>query len=456
MNTTIAQPRCFKVSLGDLRPLWQLLAAPTTALSPYAALEARPPATDPAELAALAQDPALAQAANLLAAPQLKVECVIGGGSSALGYLTLCRRGDSPVVVATTPIGTDSLLVYSFADSISAGTWLARTLNTLPEFLAWDPATLESVAASPAPAHDLPSTLPLETLIYLFHAIDMYRAAVYRNLLQHLTVDEDLAVDAAEFDAALGRALQSGDIRWLLPAFHRLMPGLAACTLDPKPEHLDALSGLDIIGPVRANASAARQYRFGAAGQRLGLEFYRTWHGAVGISLSRADGVLPQSHFLAPTAFANHWFSLATDTLGHGMVEYAALDEGQLADRLRGLLDSPTSAPKPAPAPQPAAVSPPPTQPARHCPACQTPLAAGAMFCSACGTRAEPPAAEPARLACAHCHQPLEPGMRFCSSCGKPVAAPTPAAPTARRCPRCATVLDASLKFCTECGTRLP
>lgn len=453
MNTTSAQPRCFKVSLGDLRPLWKLLAVPTTSLSPYATLDARPPATEPTELAALAQDPALAQAATLLAAPELKVDCVIGGGSSALGYLTLCRRHDSPGVVAATPVGSDSLLVYNFADTAAAGAWLARTLNTLPEFLAWDPATLQSVAASPEPSHILPSTLPLETLIYLFHALDMYRAAVYQNLLQHRTVDADLAVDAAEFDAALGRSLQSGDIRWLLPAFHRLMPALAACTLDPKPEHLDALATLDIVVPVRGEAPAAPRYRFGETGQHLGLEFYRTWHGSVGITLTRTDGELPNSHFLAPTAFANHWFSLGTDSLGHGVVDYAALDDDRLAERLQRLLDTPAAAPQPAPE-RPSA-----TQPARRCPACQAPLAVGAMFCSACGTRAEPPAAEPAKPVCTHCRHPLEPDTRFCSACGTPVtapAAPKPVpTPTTRRCPQCGTELALVLNFCTQCGTRV-
>lgn len=78
------------------------------------------------------------------------------------------------------------------------------------------------------------------------------------------------------------------------------------------------------------------------------------------------------------------------------------------------------------------------------CPSCATANAAGAKFCTNCGTAL--PSAEP--HACSGCGTPLAPGARFCASCGRPVqsaeTAPDPAPPSPGSPPPAPTSLPAA------------
>lgn len=76
------------------------------------------------------------------------------------------------------------------------------------------------------------------------------------------------------------------------------------------------------------------------------------------------------------------------------------------------------------------------------CPSCQTANAAGAKFCSNCGTQI------PGAAACPSCKATLAPGSKFCSECGTNVSAKA-------ACPGCKAENEPSAKFCASCGTKM-
>jgi len=91
------------------------------------------------------------------------------------------------------------------------------------------------------------------------------------------------------------------------------------------------------------------------------------------------------------------------------------------------------------------------------CPACGTPNPEGTKFCSACGTKIEPPAPPaPAGISCASCGKALEPGAKFCPYCGAKTEspAPVPVEKTEQVCAGCGATLAEGAKFCTICGTK--
>jgi membrane protease subunit (stomatin/prohibitin family) len=73
------------------------------------------------------------------------------------------------------------------------------------------------------------------------------------------------------------------------------------------------------------------------------------------------------------------------------------------------------------------------------CPKCKTQLAAGASFCSSCGSKIA------AAIQCPKCNTTLPGDSKFCNSCGSPIGAPAV-------CAKCGTNLAAGAKFCGNCG----
>jgi ribosomal protein L32 len=113
-------------------------------------------------------------------------------------------------------------------------------------------------------------------------------------------------------------------------------------------------------------------YAFGEAGRLLGIEFLRTWWTAAALTLDLLEGNAirkDQRIFVAPTAVANHWFTVK-EVSGGAVVDCAPLTRLAMQQRLADLLE--TSAPEP---------------PAAFCPSCGEKIQPGARFCRACGYR---------------------------------------------------------------------
>lgn len=337
----------FHVHPDDVHPLCEgLLHARFVGLSPLLGITGASPTPRASAdaLRALAATPALQGTVAIVADPDLRVDVVIGGGSVAPAHVALVRRRevDAARVVGVSRAPGGGWLLHRFEDATAASRWLARLSSRIPEFVAWDADTMAEVAATVDQPRQIPAELPLEAVIYLFHAIDLFRRVTYEHLLAYAPVDGPVQVAADTFRAELPRALRSGDIRWLLPAFHRLMPDLAQHDVAPRPEHLALLDAAGILHGARGPDGEA-QLVFGEVGTRLGIEFYRTWHAAAAVALHRRGEPDRAGHrwFLAPTAFANHLFALRASGRGHATVHHEALDEEGLVRAIQALVDAP-------------------------------------------------------------------------------------------------------------------
>lgn len=87
------------------------------------------------------------------------------------------------------------------------------------------------------------------------------------------------------------------------------------------------------------------------------------------------------------------------------------------------------------------------------CANCGAEVPGNSIFCIACGSRVETPAA-----ICGKCRQPLAPGAQFCINCGTPVLS-VPAVPAAQvqagpACTQCGAQIQPGTVFCPKCGAR--
>ena len=93
------------------------------------------------------------------------------------------------------------------------------------------------------------------------------------------------------------------------------------------------------------------------------------------------------------------------------------------------------------------------------CQKCGARLAAGALFCPACGTKVQPVVAASPTGAnkCPGCGVELAKDAKFCPVCGKPAVSKPEVSKPAQfkppiKCLGCGYMLDADAKFCPECG----
>lgn len=210
----------------------------------------------------------------------------------------------------------------------------------------------------------LPPPLPAGALPLLLHAIDCWRRASYLGALRH-AIGEPPAITASEFARTLKAAAASGDLRWLLPAFLQLTPGLDHRSLEASEEHLGLLAELDLLGIATPGADPL--LGFAETGAWIGAEFMLGWQHAVGVRLESFDGAagVASQAFLAPTPLANHWF----EPLPYGDWNHQPLDSPALTTQFLRFL----------------AVDGAPAE-ATACHQCGAPLRPGARFCPACGT----------------------------------------------------------------------
>ncbi|MCB2101952.1 MAG: zinc ribbon domain-containing protein [Rhodobacterales bacterium] len=393
-----------QVARDDLRPLVvDRLGLACHGRSPLApALAGYAPGNRRLSAAAesLAED--LATALSILARPQLVMGNRTGGGSLGLSFFSACHApaegGDAWAVV--TPSFEGSFLIELFDDA-----WA---------FLAWW-LTLNASAAEEPTANHMPPPLTLESAVYLLHAIDSHRRCALESLLAYAPRNTP-SVSPAAFKETLAASIRGGDLRWLLPAFLGLTPGLDLDAFDNDPRHLEDLARRGFL--VDGAVAGGEDLVFGEAGRAMGTEFHRGWFQAAGFETTVGDGprwdTLHQA-FLAPTVLANHLFLVHRDGAGHPMVNHQALTRTDLEDRMAGLMrdaldavakaapvEEETADTSPAEAPRPAAAS--------VCGSCGAALKPDQKFCTQCGT--------PVPAGCPSCGAPRVAGANFCSACG--------------------------------------
>ncbi|MCR9137730.1 MAG: hypothetical protein NXI27_17160 [Alphaproteobacteria bacterium] len=371
----------FQVSESDFPHLvHELFNGAIDPKSPIASItteRGRQSGTASAQLSGLTVSEQVATAVNILAAPDLIMNCRTGGGVPT-GYLSACHaKSVNPDAFAVvTPSFERAFMVTLFEDQ--------------QQFLtAWIAANAS--AADTAVVNLISSKMRYESLVYIFHAIDLYRRTTMQNLLQH-SADTSPTISVDEFTGSLGSSTKSGDLRWLVPCFLALTPGLDQYAFQGDITHVEELTRRDVLYVEEEDGTPTETLTYGDVGRSLGIEFHRSWLSAAGYETSvrtsrgwRSTG----RAFLAPTSLCNHLFSVS-GSASEAFVDHAALSRDDLADVLAQQLqrtgEAVSDANDKADENAAAAVEKGNSNPApKFCNQCGNALSTGKKFCTACG-----------------------------------------------------------------------
>jgi hypothetical protein len=279
------------------------------------------------EAAGLASDPDLKRIAAVLAAPGLRVSFRTGGMARPPESFTLyCQReGKKAAVVGLFQSG--NLVEALYFESLAGCSGYLMSLYAAPV---------------PAPSPNLiKPEVPLEVTLLILALIDCYRRAYLNGMLGGEAAPVE-AVYEDEFLAVFEHELKSPDIRWLLPSFLRLVPGLTETPLDFAGEQMDVVRALGFCTRAAGSEKNRAVYLFGPPLKYLGLEFTVFWHAAVGFEVSvldRRSGEIESAgrYFLAPTAEANHLITIKKGN-GGSTCTHQSLTFAQVIAELEGLL----------------------------------------------------------------------------------------------------------------------
>jgi hypothetical protein len=257
--------------------------------------------------------------------------------------------------------------------------------------------------------------------MFALHTIDSFRRVSYQNMLAHVFTDRAY-VKVQEFLHSMTDSLKSLDIRWLLPAFLAVTPGVEQYQTEIDPQNIAVLLKQDFFAEGKL-ASGESVLVFGEAGQIMGVEFFRSWFTSCGIEISVAEAEgfkAAERLFIAPTVLGNHFVRLEDAGNGRALVNHQLYTTEQLAFKLDELFARaftlevtpvnagkdavPVAGAKPAAAPASASAkeSVPPPPPASVRPSVSSPPIPDKKFCSNCGSKLSAKAA-------------------FCRDCGKKV-----------------------------------
>lgn len=253
-----------------------------------------------AEVLALASDPDLKRIANVLAAPELRVSFCVGGMGRPPESFRLYSRRD----------GEKTAVVYVGSSNNLVETIYFEDLNACCSYLA----TLYAAhVAKPSPNLIKPE-VSLEVMLIILAFIDCYRRAYLNEMLSSNAKSVE-AIYEEEFLTVFDHELKSPDIRWLLPAFLRLVPDLGKTSLVFSGQHMEMVRALGFYTRAVEGKSNKAVYLFGPTLKYLGLEFSIFWNTAIGFEVSvlkRLSGKVESvgRYFLAPTDEANHFISI--------------------------------------------------------------------------------------------------------------------------------------------------
>ncbi|MDD5602990.1 MAG: hypothetical protein PHG48_02760 [Eubacteriales bacterium] len=238
-------------------------------------------------------DPVFVDIAKVLAYPQIKVRIRTGGGTVNLEESYLLGRNDC-IKVALVNENIENAFYIQIFDSI-------------PDYTKWWTDAYAG-GKTETVANYIPPDVSIGELIFILHAIDYYRRASYTSMLEY-TPSGVIKIDTGDFATAMEKALRSRDIRWLLPAFAIMTPGLEKFTADIKLDDIAVLYAKNFLGNIQVNEGSPAQVVFGEAAKIMGTEFMRTWMICAGFEMNifTPDGVRDGGRFfIAPTGLTNH------------------------------------------------------------------------------------------------------------------------------------------------------
>lgn len=272
-------------------------------------------------------------------------------------------------------------------------------ISLFDDYISWLDSWIEEFASQSeqSVANYIPPKVSLEEFLFVLHAIDSFRRVSYQNMLDHAFMDNTY-IKVPSFLQSMADSLKSLDIRWLLPAFLAVTPGVEQYQTKIDPQNIGVLLEHDFLREGKL-ASGEDALVFGEAGQIMGVEFFRSWFTSCGVEINVAgSGVFTAAErlFIAPTLLGNHFVRLEGADNGKAVVNHQLYTTEQLAFKLSELFGSAfdinetsgTAEPGVVPSPEPPESPIVPTPPAkRFCSGCGAQISAGAAFCGNCGTK---------------------------------------------------------------------
>lgn len=346
------------------------------------------------------------RAMRIVALPDLYVTARTAGVYGLSETRLHRKRAEGDWVVLTEKVEDEAILLTAF-----------RNYDAYLDAWARDFAGTNDAPA----ANYIPPEIGLGEFLFILHAVDSFRRVSYQNMLDHVFVDRAY-ITIPEFTQSMARSLKNMDIRWLLPAFMAVTPGLGRYSADLNAKNLEVLLIHDFFKQGKT-ASGEDTLMFGEAGQVMGVEFFRSWLTSWGFEINVAEPggfKAVERVFIAPTVLTNHYVRLQGPEEGAPTVNHQAYTAEQLMHKLDELFGgafsmeatpaalqsdpespppasftptafappTPESAAKPSDVPNQAKAEPVTTPEApKFCRSCGTKLPAGAAFCANCGTR---------------------------------------------------------------------
>jgi len=272
--------------------------------------------------------PIFLRAAKILANPQVRLSAIKGGSALPLEPITVYAcPGDSGMEFAALLKPEDTSLVLYFASDQS--------------FLAWWLDLFASKVNSPIVNYLVPR-LPVEEFTFVLHVLDTCRRIYMESMLLYHPLKE-CRIPEEDFKASFAVALKSGDVRWLLPAFFSLTPGLRGTLLDLQPGIIKTAEMLHFISRTKNPDGATSDLLFGEPAIALGYEFATFWMFGLGLTVEVLDGDgtrLVAREFLAPTSLSNHLFSVEKGQAGLDMFSHVALTLDEYRGHMSALLQN--------------------------------------------------------------------------------------------------------------------
>ena len=260
------------------------------------------------------------RAARIAARPDLYAVVRVAG-AQGLTEIRLHRKKSEGAYVAATEQDAD-------------GRWVISLFDDYKGWLAWWALGFAGPSSVPA-ANYIPPKVSLEEFMFILHAVDSFRRVSYQNMLSHVFTDRAY-VKVPEFLQSMAASLKSLDIRWLLPAFLAVTPGVEQYQTDIDPQNIAVLLQHDFLTEGKL-ASGEDVLVFGEAGQIMGVEFFRSWFTCCGMEIKVAgpDGFKAAERlFIAPTILGNHFTRLEGADNGKAMINHQVYTMEQLTFKL--------------------------------------------------------------------------------------------------------------------------
>ncbi len=272
------------------------------------------------------EDEAKKLSISIVKEADILIETRIGGGVLGLEEVKFYHKKGNPHWLAFEK-EQEGIIVMQLFDSSQA-------------FVDWwiDKFAGENTDSVP---NRIPPKVKLQEFMLILHSVDMYRRASYQNMLEHNFV-ERLKLDYKEFADELVNSLKSNDVRWLLPAFLKLMPEIKDFDMEIKPEDANILFEQLFLLNMHSEIDKKDFLTFGEAGISMGVEFFRTWYMGSGFAFKEHkddNWELRSCWFFAPTSITNHFVKIESENGILAMVNHQAYTKEQLKFKFRTILD---------------------------------------------------------------------------------------------------------------------